>query len=63
LAGEGFEEAYELMLLKIQALGVWKRSRAKVTPVMYALPSFRSRCRAGAPRSFARRRAALGQMR
>jgi hypothetical protein len=63
LADEGFEEAHELMLFKIEALGVWKRSPAKVTSVMYALPSFCSRRLAGAPRCLARRSAALGQMR
>jgi hypothetical protein len=61
LADEGFEVAHELMLFKIEALGVWKGSRTKVTGVMYALPSFRSRRLAGAPRSLARRFAAHGR--
>ena len=46
--GEELDVSRELISFKFQALGVWKGSRATVTPVMSAQPSFRSRRLAGA---------------
>jgi hypothetical protein len=53
----------ELISFEFQALGVWKGSRARVTPVMSAQPSFRSRRLAGARRRVARCAAAAGRTR
>ena len=46
--GEELDVSRELISFKFRALGVWKGSRVRVTPVMSAQPSFRSRRFAGA---------------
>ena len=60
---EELDVSRELIVLELPALGVWKGSRAKVTPVTHAQPSFRSRRLMGERRRLTRRFAALGQTR